>query len=110
MSNWPSSKASRVYRALLKIGWRPKHERKGSHVQLCREGFPDYTWAWHDSEELGPVALKKIAKYTGLNAQTDPSLDSGVNLYTLGFTLAMRSSSELSTAFFVTCSRLSLPG
>ncbi|MGA8150145.1 MAG: type II toxin-antitoxin system HicA family toxin [Terriglobales bacterium] len=66
MSKWPSSKASRVYRALFRIGWKPKAEKGSSHVQLQRQGFRDYTWAWHDSEELGPVALKKIAKYTGL--------------------------------------------
>ncbi|MBZ5648591.1 MAG: type II toxin-antitoxin system HicA family toxin [Acidobacteriia bacterium] len=66
MSNWPSSKARRVYQALLRIGWQPKTSKKGSHVQLQRAGYPDYTWAWHDDEELGPVALKKIAKYTGL--------------------------------------------
>lgn len=66
MSTWPSTKANRVYRALLGIGWKPKTDKKGSHVQLQRDGFPDYTWAWHDSVELGPVALKKIGKYTGL--------------------------------------------
>jgi len=58
-----------VYRALLRIGWTPKTEKKGSHVQLQRPGFTDYTWAWHDSEELGPVVLKKIAKYTGLKPE-----------------------------------------
>ena len=69
MSNWPSSKANRVYKALLRIGWIPKSEKKGSHVQMRKPGFPDYTWAWHDSEELGPVILKKIAKYTGLKPE-----------------------------------------
>ncbi len=66
MSKWPSSKASRVYLALLRIGWSPKTAKKGSHVQLQKAGFPDFTWAWHESVELGPVALEKIAKYTGL--------------------------------------------
>ena len=68
MSTWPSSKAARVYRALLRIGWTPKEgaKKSGSHVQLQRPGFPDYTWAWHDSAELGPVALRRIAKHTGL--------------------------------------------
>ena len=59
-------KAGRVYRALLRIGWRVKAEKGGSHVQLEREGWPSYTWAFHDSDELGPVMLKKIAKHTGL--------------------------------------------
>ena len=66
MSKWPSSKANRVYRALLRIGWKPKTVKGGSHIQLQRPGFNDYTWAWHDSVELGPVALKRIAKHTGL--------------------------------------------
>jgi predicted RNA binding protein YcfA (HicA-like mRNA interferase family) len=54
---------------LLRIGWKPRTEKKGFHVQLQRDGFPNYTWAWHDGEELGPVALKKIAKYTGLKPE-----------------------------------------
>ena len=67
MSQWPSSKAKRVYQALLRIGWKPKPQASGtSHVKLQRDGFQDYTWAWHESVELGPVALKRIAKHTGL--------------------------------------------
>ena len=69
MSNWPSSKASRVYKALLRIGWKPKSLKASSHIQLQKEGFPDFTWAWHDSVELGPVALKRIAKHTGLKPE-----------------------------------------
>jgi predicted RNA binding protein YcfA (HicA-like mRNA interferase family) len=70
VSNWPSSKANRVYQALLRIGWTPKPGKKASsHVQLQRPGYPEYTWAWHDSDEIGPVALKKIAKYTGLKPE-----------------------------------------
>jgi len=67
MSKWPSTKARRVYQALLRIGWRPKPLKKGSsHVQLERYGFPEFTWAFHDAEEIGPVMLAKIAKRTGL--------------------------------------------
>ena len=70
MSKWPSSKASRVYQALLRIGWTPKPTKKGSsHVQLQRTGYPEYTWAWHDSVEIGPVVLKKIGKLTGLKPE-----------------------------------------
>jgi predicted RNA binding protein YcfA (HicA-like mRNA interferase family) len=69
VSQWPSSKANRVYAALLRIGWTAKVSKSGSHRQLQRDGFPDYTWAWHDSVELGPVALKKIAKKTGLKPE-----------------------------------------
>jgi predicted RNA binding protein YcfA (HicA-like mRNA interferase family) len=67
MSRWPSTKAKRVFQAPLRIGWRPKPQKKGSsHVQLERTGFPEFTWAFHDSEEIGPVMLAKIAKRTGL--------------------------------------------
>jgi len=69
VSTWPSTKAIRVYRALLRIGWSPKSEKKGSHVQLQRAGFSDYTWAFHDSDEIGPVMLKKIAKHTALKPE-----------------------------------------
>lgn len=69
MSKWPSSKANRIYKALLRIGWKPKAKKASSHIQLERPGFRDYTWAWHDSDEIGPVALKKIAKYTGLKPE-----------------------------------------
>jgi len=35
-------------------------------MTLSREGWPDYTFAFHDGEEIGPVMLAKIAKNTGL--------------------------------------------
>jgi len=70
VSQWPSSKAKRVYKALLRIGWRPKAQASGtSHTQLQRAGYKDYTWAWHDSVEIGPVALRKIGKCTGLKPE-----------------------------------------
>ncbi len=36
---------------------------------MHKQGFPDFTWAWHDSVELGPVAIKKIAKLSGLKPE-----------------------------------------
>ena len=39
------------------------------HSRSAREGFRDFTWAFHDSVELGPVILKKIAKLTGLTPE-----------------------------------------
>lgn len=66
MSNWGSSKAKTVLRALLKIGWTLKRPAGGSHKVLSRPGFPDYVFAFHDSTEIGPVMLKRIAKHTGL--------------------------------------------
>jgi len=70
VSQWPSSKARKVYRALLRIGWTEHHIVKGSsHQQLKRPGYPDFTWAFHDAAEIGPKMLARIAKHTGLTPQ-----------------------------------------
>jgi predicted RNA binding protein YcfA (HicA-like mRNA interferase family) len=58
-----------VYKALLRIGWKPKAEKGSSHIQLERENFADYTWAFHDSEEIGPKMMARIAKHTGLRRE-----------------------------------------
>jgi len=68
MSEWPSTKARRVLAALLKVGWRVKRQ-SGSHRTLTREGWPDVIFAFHDSEEIGPRMLARIAKRTGLQAE-----------------------------------------
>jgi predicted RNA binding protein YcfA (HicA-like mRNA interferase family) len=65
VSNWPATKARRVIAALLRIGWRIKRQ-SGSHRTLAREGWPDFVFAFHDDEEIGPAMLKRIAKRTGL--------------------------------------------
>ena len=67
MTQWPSTRARRVYRALMKIGWVPLSQT-GSHIKLRhRESqYPDYIWAFHDKEEIGPHMLVRIAKHTGL--------------------------------------------
>jgi predicted RNA binding protein YcfA (HicA-like mRNA interferase family) len=62
---WPSTRASRVLAALLKIGWVIKRQA-GSHRTLARQGWPNVTFAFHDSEELGPKMLARMAKNTGL--------------------------------------------
>ena len=65
MSRWPSTKAKRVLAALLRIGWSVKRQT-GSHRTLERIGFPDYLFAFHDGDEIGPRMLARIAKHTGL--------------------------------------------
>ena len=65
MSRWKSTKARRVLAALLSIGWSVKRQ-SGSHRTLQREGWPNYVFAFHDSDEIGPVMLARIAKQTGL--------------------------------------------
>ena len=65
MSQWPSTKARRVYAALIKIGWSLKR-KSGSHRTLQRKGWPDFVFAFHDGEEIGPKMLARIAKHAGL--------------------------------------------
>ena len=66
MTQWPSTKAKRVLAALFKIGWNLKRQT-GSHRTLSREGWPDFVFAFHDGEEIGPRMLARIAKHAGLN-------------------------------------------
>jgi predicted RNA binding protein YcfA (HicA-like mRNA interferase family) len=68
VSEWPAAKARRVLAALLSIGWRLKREAS-SHKVLGREGWPDYVFAFHDGEEIGPRMLARIAKRTGLRPE-----------------------------------------
>ena len=68
MSQWPSKKARPVLAALLKLGWSVKRQT-GSHRTLQREGWPNYTFAFHDSEEIGPRLLARVAKHTGLKPE-----------------------------------------
>jgi predicted RNA binding protein YcfA (HicA-like mRNA interferase family) len=72
MSKFPSSSAKKVYRALERIGWREKARisKSGSLKRLANPNFPyEYTWAFHDSDEIGPKMLAKIAKRTGLRPE-----------------------------------------
>jgi len=66
MSHWPSAKAKRVLAALLAIGWEVKRQ-SGSHLTLSRNGWPDFVFAFHDGEEIGPRMLARISKHTGLS-------------------------------------------
>ena len=68
MPEWPSTRARRVLAALQRIGWQLKRET-GSHKTLARGGWPDFVFAFHDSEEIGPRMLARIAKRTGLTPE-----------------------------------------
>jgi predicted RNA binding protein YcfA (HicA-like mRNA interferase family) len=56
-----------VLSALQRIGWSIKRHRGGSHRILERADWPDFVFAFHDSDEIGPRMLARIAKHTGLN-------------------------------------------
>jgi predicted RNA binding protein YcfA (HicA-like mRNA interferase family) len=66
MNRWPSAKARHVLAALIHIGWSVKRQSGTSHRVLARPDWPDFTFAFHDSEEIGPRMLARIAKHTGL--------------------------------------------
>ncbi len=68
MSDWKSIKAKRLLAALQRIGWRVKRQT-GSHKVLERSGWPDVVFAFHDSDEIGPKMLARLAKVTGLKPE-----------------------------------------
>jgi predicted RNA binding protein YcfA (HicA-like mRNA interferase family) len=68
MTQWHSTKAKRMLAALLRIGWQIKR-KSGSHRILSRPDWPDFVFAFHDNEELGPRMLARIAKVTGLKPE-----------------------------------------
>jgi len=68
MSEWSSARARRVLAALLRMGWTIKRQ-SGSHRTLSRPSWPDFVFAFHDNEEIGPRILARIAKRTGLSPE-----------------------------------------
>jgi predicted RNA binding protein YcfA (HicA-like mRNA interferase family) len=66
MSEGRSIQASRWLSSLQRIGRRIKRQ-SGSHCILSREGWPDFVFAFHDGDEIGPRMLARIAKKTGLH-------------------------------------------
>lgn len=66
MSQWPSVKAKRLLSALLRLGWQVKRQ-SGSHKTLARNGWPDFVFAFHEGDEIGPKMLARVAKHTGLS-------------------------------------------
>ncbi len=69
MSVWPSTRARQVLSALIRIGWEIKRESGTSHKVLSKTGFPNYIFAFHDKEEIGPKMLVRISKHTGLKPE-----------------------------------------
>lgn len=69
MSQWGSRKARLVLAALLRISWSVKRQRGTSHRILARNGWPDFVFAFHDGEEIGPKMLARVARHTGLEPE-----------------------------------------
>lgn len=68
MSQWPSIQARRLLSALIRLGWSVKRQ-SGSHKTLSRDGWPDFVFAFHDTEEIGPRMLARVAKRTGIQPE-----------------------------------------
>jgi len=68
MSRFPATRARRVLAALFRIGWTQKRQ-SGSHRTLIRPDWPDFVFAFHDDEEIGPAMLSRIARKTGLTPE-----------------------------------------
>jgi predicted RNA binding protein YcfA (HicA-like mRNA interferase family) len=65
MKQFGSAKARRVLSALERKGWAVKRQT-GSHKTLEKQGKPDFIFAFHDADEIGPRMLARIAKATGM--------------------------------------------
>lgn len=57
-----------MYAALLRLGWTLK-KQVGSHRKMELAGHSNFTFCFHDGEEIGPAALAKIGKETGLRPE-----------------------------------------
>jgi predicted RNA binding protein YcfA (HicA-like mRNA interferase family) len=68
MSDWRAVRARQVLAALQRIGWRIARQR-GSHRILVKDGQPNFVFAFHDTEEIGPRMLARIARHTGLRPE-----------------------------------------
>ena len=55
-------------KALQTIGYSIKSQR-GSHIQLVHPDRGEYTFAFHEADEIGPVMLSRIGKRTGLKPE-----------------------------------------
>ncbi|HEX4405190.1 MAG TPA: type II toxin-antitoxin system HicA family toxin [Polyangia bacterium] len=68
VGTWPASRARLVVVALRRLGWVSKRQT-GSHRTLARPGWPDFIFAFHEADEIGPRMLARVArvaKRTGL--------------------------------------------
>lgn len=68
MARWPATKARVALAALKRIGWT-EIRKSGSHRTLAREGWRNFTFAWHDGEEIWPGEMKWLGQQTGLTPE-----------------------------------------
>ena len=65
MTSWQLTRASKVFAALLRIGWSVKRQSR-SHRTLQHADRPDFVFGFHSHQELGERMLERIAVHTGL--------------------------------------------
>ncbi len=65
MSQWSSVSAKELRKLLSKRGWELKRQ-KGSHQVLSHPDYPDFVFAFHDRDEIGPKMIARIAKHIGI--------------------------------------------
>ncbi|HUU12190.1 MAG TPA: type II toxin-antitoxin system HicA family toxin [Terriglobia bacterium] len=53
----------------MRRGWTVKARKGSSHLQLIHPTKGEFTWAFHESEEMGPKMPARIAKHTGLKPE-----------------------------------------
>ena len=68
MSRFPATQAKRVLAALLRNGWRQKRQ-VGSHRVIEHNNYANFSFSFHDSDEIGPRMMERIAKVTGLRPE-----------------------------------------
>jgi predicted RNA binding protein YcfA (HicA-like mRNA interferase family) len=68
VTRWKAVKARHLLAALQRIGWSIKRQ-SGSHRVLERAAWPDFVFAFHDNDEIGPRMLARVAKRTGLDPE-----------------------------------------
>jgi predicted RNA binding protein YcfA (HicA-like mRNA interferase family) len=55
-------KARKLFRVLERLGWRIKDDKGSSHKQMIHPTHGEATWCFHESEEIGPKMMARVAK------------------------------------------------
>jgi predicted RNA binding protein YcfA (HicA-like mRNA interferase family) len=67
MAQWSGTKAKDVLTALQRIGWTLKDGKGRTLIPPpTNKAARPYPFHYHDRETVGPPALAKIGRYTGL--------------------------------------------
>jgi predicted RNA binding protein YcfA (HicA-like mRNA interferase family) len=62
VSRWPSTKAKKVFAAIARKGWSVRTPKGSSRKQMIHPEHGQATWAFHDSDEIGPKMMARLAK------------------------------------------------